>query len=574
MSDILKTQHSFARKATTEPEHRFEDLYHLLCKREWIAIALENVLANQGARTPGVDGMTKTQLETIEQQVAFIAKLQTDLKSRTFTPSPVRRVWIPKPGKPEKRGLGVPTLADKVVQEQLRMLMEPIWESDFLDCSHGFRPGRQTMDCIVTFWSHANRLQKYYWIIEGDIRKCFDRVNHTTLMKLVKRRIADDRILTLIERFLKAGVLEEGLFQETPEGTPQGGILSPLLANIYLNELDQWWWRTFGGRTRNEKRRNRNAGNGNAILTRYTDDFCILWNGSREGALALREELRQFLWDELHLELSVEKTQVTHLDDGIDFLGFHIQRETPSDNKPWIRITPTQENVRRYRARIKQLTRYNTTFMPVADKLRLLNRLILGWGNYYRGVNFSHDAKELDWWTNRRVLIWLKAKHNGLGVRAILDLYKVREKYGKKDRWNFAAKDGQGKMVYLTKMTDIRSRRYRPHKRPNPYLSEEICQHIPLTIAENPFTKTGKVNYTPENTEWLETRQTVLERDNYHCVKCGKSSPPFYVHHLVARKDNGADDFDNLQTLCKKCHVQTESYGRNRTGRKVQEKAV
>jgi len=174
MSDILKVQQSFARKAKAIAEHRFGDLYHLLTREEWLAQALKHVLSNKGAKTPGIDGISKKDLETQTQQTNFIAQLQTDLKSGNYQPMPVRRAWVPKPGKDEKRGLGIPTLRDRVVQEMLRMLMEPIWESDFLPCSNGFRPQRRTMDCIRTFYSNVHTRTKYFWAIEGDIRKCFD----------------------------------------------------------------------------------------------------------------------------------------------------------------------------------------------------------------------------------------------------------------------------------------------------------------------------------------------------------------------------------------------------------------
>ena len=262
MSDILKTQRSFARKAQAKPDHRFEDLYHLICQPEWMETALKHVLSNKGARTPGVDGISKEHLKTEEQRAAFLTALRADLKSGAYQPMPVRRIWRDKPGKKEKRGLGVPTLRDRVVQELLRMLMEPIWESDFLECSNGFRPGRCTMDCISHFYSRVHTVNKYFWAIEGDIRKCFDRINHRILLRLVGRRIADGRILHFIEAMLTAGAMEGALFHDTPEGTPQGGILSPLLANIYLHELDLWWWRKFGSLSKAEKwkRRQNRAG--------------------------------------------------------------------------------------------------------------------------------------------------------------------------------------------------------------------------------------------------------------------------------------------------------------------------
>jgi RNA-directed DNA polymerase len=199
-NDIRKTQRSFARKAQAAPHHQFQDLWHLLCRQEWIDAALTKVLTNTGAKTAGGDGVTKAALETEPKRHAFIQQLREELKTGRYAPTPVRRTWIPKPGKAEKRPLGIPTLKDRVVQELLRMLLEPIWESDFLDCSQGFRPRRRTMDCIAECYSRIQPRIKCYWIIEGDIRKCFERIDHQTLLKLIRRRIADRRIVCLISR--------------------------------------------------------------------------------------------------------------------------------------------------------------------------------------------------------------------------------------------------------------------------------------------------------------------------------------------------------------------------------------
>jgi RNA-directed DNA polymerase len=250
----------------------------------------------------------------------------------------------------------MPTIKDRVVQELLRLLLEPIWESDFLECSQGFRPRRRTMDCIAECYSRIQPRIKCYWIIEGDIRKCFDRIDHQTLLKLIRRRIADRRIVCLIEQILKAGVLEANSFQETPQGSPQGGILSPLLANIYLHELDTWWWTRYGGLSRWEKTKRRQEHKGNCMLTRYADDFLLLCNGPRQEVERLRNEIRDFLQTELHLELSEDKTRITHASDGFDFLGYHIRWETPANGKPWLRVTPTQKSVKRLKDTIRHMT--------------------------------------------------------------------------------------------------------------------------------------------------------------------------------------------------------------------------
>ena len=559
MNDILKTQRSFARKALAQETHRFENLYHLICREDWITQALQHVLANQGARTAGVDGITKVNLKTEEAQAVFVDELQADLKSGKYHPQPVKRIWIPKPGKTEKRGLGIPTLRDRVVQELLRMLMEPIWESDFLDCSHGFRPGRRTMDCIAQFYIRVTRQGKYFWAIEGDIRKCFDRFNHRVLLKLMRKRIADQRILKLVKAFLKAGLMDHGLFEKTPTGAPQGGILSPLLSNIYLHQLDLWWWQKFGSLDPSQKAARRRAKQGNAIMVRYADDFVILWNGTHQDALALRDELGQFLWDELRLELSEEKTHITHLTDGLDFLGFRIQRRLDA-NKPWLRVTPSRENVRRFKAKIKAMTKRGTAYATPEMRFKALNRLIRGWGNYYRHVSFKHNAHKLDFWINKRVLIWLKNKHDGRGVRWILRQYKVRETTKGRNRWNFATENSEnGKLIYIARLSDIRLTAYRRKKPDNPYLQAD---YIPTIIEpETPLLEPRVVNVRPEKVAWLEIRAQVLKRDGYQCVQCGISSVTLEAHHKVAQHHGGETVLENLLTLCQKCHEQTENYG-------------
>jgi RNA-directed DNA polymerase len=271
MSDIIKTQRSLARKATHHRTHQFEDLYRLMCREEWIRTALDHVLSNQGARTAGIDGATKKALVSETARVAFVLELQAELREKRFRPVPVRRVYIPK-SNDKLRPLGIPTLKDRVVPMLLKMVLEPIWESDFLNCSNGFRPGRRTMDCLARLDSYINNRNKYYWVIEGDIKGAFDNIHHDILLKLLAQRIADQRLLNLVDRFLKAGVMEGSLFKSTEVGTPQGGICSPLLANISLHQLDLFWWNKYGCLNRKEKERRRIRQQGNCALIRYADD--------------------------------------------------------------------------------------------------------------------------------------------------------------------------------------------------------------------------------------------------------------------------------------------------------------
>ena len=316
MSDIIKTQRSLATKAKHNPLHQFDHLYRLICREDWIHAALKSVLSNKGAKTPGIDGVTKKELASNTAKDEFVSKLQAELRSKQFKPTPVRRVYIPK-ANGKRRPLGIATLKDRVVQMLLKMALEPIWESDFLNCSNGFRPKRRTQDCIALLDSYINKRSKYFWVVEGDIKGAFDNIHHDILLKLVAKRVADKRLLKLIGCFLKAGMMQGSLFHRTESGTPQGAICSPLLANIYLHQLDMFWWNKYGSLNRKQKEKRRTQRLGNCALIRYADDWLLLTNGGKEEAFRLREEFQSFLKEELKLELNVEKTRVTHVSEWV-----------------------------------------------------------------------------------------------------------------------------------------------------------------------------------------------------------------------------------------------------------------
>ncbi len=237
ISTIAQKQQTLALKAQDDPAYRFERLYDLLHWEVWIHHAARAVLARPGSRTDGVDGKSRDYFKQhYDSQLAMII---TRLKSGDYQPLPVKRVHIPK-ANGKKRPLGIPALRDRIVQEAIRMALDPIFESDFQPYSFGFRKGRRTMDAIAVVMPLANTSVKHYYVIEGDLKSYFDTVNHRILIKLLKKRIADKKLLTLICRFLRAGVMENQLFAHTREGVPQGGIISPLWANLYLNEFDKW----------------------------------------------------------------------------------------------------------------------------------------------------------------------------------------------------------------------------------------------------------------------------------------------------------------------------------------------
>jgi RNA-directed DNA polymerase len=265
--------------------------------------------------------------------------------------------------------------------------------------------------------------------------------------------------------FLKAGVMEEGVVRDTEMGTPQGGIFSPLLANVYLHEMDRFWWEQYGRLSPHEKGRRRRDGEGNARLLRYADDFVLLWNGTKQGAQALKERFATFLRDELHLELSAEKTLVTHADEGLDFLGFHARR-CNGYGGPVLIIRPSPKSVERFKEKVRALTDRALLSLDAESLVTHLNLYLKGWGYYYRYCSISKLAASLDRFVWGRVLYWLCKKHQR-GPREIWRQY-VKRVGGRKV---IAVPRAEGGRLPVAFVHDIRVQRYPRFRRiPHPYL--------------------------------------------------------------------------------------------------------
>ena len=324
---VREMQTKLHRWAGEDPSRRFGDLFNLVYDPAFLVHAWERVSTNKGARTPGVDKATAARIETWIGVEAFLGQIRDSLKSGGFRPVEVRQVMIPK-ANGKLRKLGIPTIADRVVQASLKLVLEPIFEADFQPCSYGFRPNRRAQDAISEIHLFASRPSNYQWVLECDIKACFDEISHTALMDRLRARIKDKRICALVKAFLKSGVLTElGDREDTLTGTPQGGILSPLLANIALSALDEHfarqWHQDMG--TSKQRAKRKAKGLGNWRLIRYADDFVLMVAGDRHHAEALREEVSAVLAP-LGLRLAPEKTKVVHIDEGFTFLGFDIRR--------------------------------------------------------------------------------------------------------------------------------------------------------------------------------------------------------------------------------------------------------
>jgi RNA-directed DNA polymerase len=226
---VLEIQAKLHRWAGDDPHRRFDDLFNLVCDPAFLREGWWRVRGNRGGRSAGVDGRTAWDIENRVGVEAFLAGLRADLKDRSFRPLPVRERMIPKPGTSKKRRLGIPAVRDRVVQASLKLVLEPIFETDFLPCSYGFRPNRRAHDAVAEVRYFASRNRDYEWVVEGDIKACFDEISHTALMQRVRARVGDKRVLALIKAFLKAGILhEDGALEDTSAGTPQGGLCNAL----------------------------------------------------------------------------------------------------------------------------------------------------------------------------------------------------------------------------------------------------------------------------------------------------------------------------------------------------------
>jgi RNA-directed DNA polymerase len=422
--NVGELQRKLSQWATQDKERKFFDLYKLVMKEEWLRTAHAHVRQNRGSVTAGTDGITMKVFE--ERLEENLRQLHEDLKAGTFAPTPVRRVAIREEkagGRVKVRRLGIPAIRDRIVQEALRMVLEPIYEADFHDRSYGFRPNRCTMDA-VTFL--RNRIlaptSRYFWIIEGDIASYFDTINHRKLLRVLKRRIHDRKLLQLVWKFLRAGGLEGKLFRDTKRGTPQGGIASPALANVYLHELDRYM-EQYTGLSLREKQKRRKQGLANFLYVRYGDDFVVLCNGTKAQAEAMRQELHQFLKVDLKLELSLEKTKVTHVDDGFKFLGFWLQRRVGMNGKRVPKILIPQDAPRAFLGKMRRALKPATHRDSVKTKIIALNRIIQGWGRYYQYTSSPKAVfHKLDYH-----VFWLMA--HWLGRKYQLSIPKVLQRF-------------------------------------------------------------------------------------------------------------------------------------------------
>jgi RNA-directed DNA polymerase len=393
---VRALQRVLYRSAKQDPRRRFHALFDKVARSDVLWRAWVEVAKNQGA--PGVDGVSIASIRDggADGVRVFLDELAQRLTDKSYRPAPLRRVHIPKPGKAgETRPLGIPTVADRVVMTAAKLVLEPIFEAGFSPVSFGFRPKRSAHQALEAIRVAANRGAD--WVLDADIKACFDEIDHDALMAQIERRVLDGEMLKLVRSWLRAGVFEGGLVSDTETGTPQGSPLSPLLANIALNVLDEAWAQAASLGT----------------LVRYADDFVVL-TISRSRAEEAKRRIERVL-GELGLRLHPDKTRIVYLgegEDGFDFLGFH-HRKTPSKwgSRRYLSKWPSQRAMASVRAKVRTHTDRCFASRDLHDIVVDLNPVLRGWGTYFRYGNSNRKFAAIDSYVHWRLSKLASVKH-------------------------------------------------------------------------------------------------------------------------------------------------------------------
>jgi len=362
-------------------------LHDHVCNPQTLEEAWRRVSVKGGAA--GVDRQTVAEIKASGVD-GFLAELRHELESGQYLANVIRRVYIPK-GKDGKRPLGIPTLKDRVAQMAVKLIIEPLFEADFLDCSLGFRPKRDNKEAAQLVHKYTNT---HEWVVDVDLKSYFDTIDHDALLALVKRRVGDKRTLWLIKQWLRAGILEDGVVTTPARGTPQGGVLSPLLSNIYLNEVDKLW-----------------HGNPSVKLVRFADDMVLLCKSEAQARWVLRTLRKQL--ESLKLTLNEEKTKIRHVRESFDFVGFTYREAFSRKHGRWVRIKyPRAKSMQKIRDNIKSTVKAIPTGTGLSEVITVVNRKLRGWAEYFKIGNSYEASLEITEFACKQLRIFWRRHKN------------------------------------------------------------------------------------------------------------------------------------------------------------------
>jgi RNA-directed DNA polymerase len=408
LDPVRDLQHALYRAAKADPGRRFHALRDKVFRRDVLWRAWVAVRRNNGA--PGIDKTTLAEVE--EYGIArLLDELAAELKDGTYRPLPARRVFIPKPGTSEQRPLSIPSVRDRIVQAAAKIVLEPIFEADMLGCSFGFRPKRAPHDALQVLIEESARGRR--WVVETDIANCFTAIPHDKLMQAVEERVCDQAVLKLLRAMLRAGAMEDGQVRRPVTGTPQGGVISPLLCNVYLHRIDRVWSTREHG-----------------VLVRFADDVLVMCK-SREQADAALQRLRDLL-AELGLQPKEAKTRIVHLQvggEGVDFLGFHhrLVRSRPRDGRrpfTFLARWPADKAMQHARDRVRELTARRRLPLRPEAVVQDINVFLRGWAGYFRYGHSAERLSKIRHYVRQRIALYISKRHRRsrhYGIRALLN---------------------------------------------------------------------------------------------------------------------------------------------------------
>ena len=395
LDSVRALQHALYRAAKVDPGRRFHALSDKVYRRDVLERAWVNVRRNGGAA--GIDRKT---IADVEQYgvTRLLEEISADLKNGRWRPLPARRVFIPKPGGTERRPLSIPSVRDRVVQAAVKIVLEPVFEADMADCSFGFRPRRGAHDALQVLIDESWRGRR--WVVETDIANCFEAIPHSGLIQAVQERVSDQTVLKLLRVMLRAGVMQDGQVRRAVTGAPQGGVCSPLLANVYLHRIDRAWDVREHG-----------------VLVRFADDLTVMCT-TRQQAEAALARLRVLL-AELGLEPKEAKTRIVQLavgGPGFDFLGFHHRLVRSDGRRSGKHVTflarwPTDKAMQHARDQVRELTDRSKLLQPVEVIVDKVNRFIRGWSAYFRYGNSAHHFDKIKGYVRMRLALVISKRH-------------------------------------------------------------------------------------------------------------------------------------------------------------------